>query len=149
MRREWLRRIRDAVLMGLAWAAVWAPVAVLVGLIVDPDESMDEMWPAIGAYPGFLCGAVFYTALGVTRGRLRFDELSLSRVGAWGAASGLLVGLLPFVGLASNEPGGLKGLLQGALIITSFALLSAGSAAGSQALARRWRRENGSTPVLR
>ena len=39
----WPRRIRDAVLMGLAWAAAWAPVGVLVGLIVDPDDSMDEM----------------------------------------------------------------------------------------------------------
>lgn len=147
--RVWPSRIRDAVLMGLAWAAVWAPIGVIVGLIVDPDESMDEMWPAIGAYPGFLCGAVFCTALGVAKGRRRFDELSLSRVGAWGAASGLLVGLLPFVGLASNEPGGLRGMLLGALIITSFALLSAGSAAGSQALVKWWRRENRSTPVLR
>ena len=96
----WPRRIRDAVVMGLAWAAVWAPIGVLVGLIVDPDESMDEMWPAIGAYPAFLCGAVFCTALGFAKGCRGFDELSLSRVGAWGAASGLLVGLLPFVGLA-------------------------------------------------
>lgn len=149
MGREWLRRIRDAVLMGLIWAVAWAPVGVLVGLIVDPDESMDEMWPAIGGYPGFLCGAVFCTVLGVAKGRRRFDELSLSRVSAWGAASGLLVGLLPFLGLASSEPGELRGLLLGALIITSFALLSAASAAVSHALARWWRRENRSTPVLK
>ena len=147
--RVWPRRIRDAVLMGLAWAAVWAPIGVLVGLIVDPDESMDEMWPAIGAYPGFLCGAVCSMALGVAKGRRRFNELSLSQVGAWGAASGLLVGLLPFVGLASSEPGGRRGLLLGAIIVTSFALLSAASAAVSQALAKWWRRENRSTPVLR
>ena len=135
--------------MGLIWAVVWALVGVLVGLIVDPDESMDEMWVAVGGYPGFLCGALFCIGLGVAKGHRRFDELPLSRVGAWGAASGLLVGALPFVGLASNDNGGLRGLLLGVLIITSFPLLSAASATGSLALAKWWRRENGSTLVLR
>ena len=147
--REWPRRIRDPVLMGLIWAAVWALVGVLVGLIVDPDESMDEMWVAVGAYPGFLCGAASCVVLGVTKGRRRFDQLSLSQVGAWGAASGLLVGVIPSVALALVEPAGLRGRLVGALIITSFALLSAASAAGLLAIAKWWRRENGSTPVLR
>ncbi len=54
--KNWLRRIRGAVLMGLTWAVVWAPIGVLIGMIVDPDESMDEMWFAVGGYPGFLCG---------------------------------------------------------------------------------------------
>lgn len=134
---------------GTGWAAAWAPIGVLVGLIVGPDESMDEMWVAIGGYPGFLCGAVFCVVVGVAKGHRRFDELSLSRVGAWGAASGLLVGALPFVGLTSNENGGLLGLLLAVLIITSFALLSAASATWLLALAKWWRRENGSTPALR
>ena len=47
--KQWLRRIRGAVGMRLIWAAVWAPVAVAIGLVIDPDGSMDEMWPAIGA----------------------------------------------------------------------------------------------------
>ena len=63
----WLRRIRGAVLMALTWAVVWAPVGVLIGMIVDPSDSMDEMWVAIGAYPGFLCGAVFLQCLGLQR----------------------------------------------------------------------------------
>ena len=135
--------------MGVIWAVVWAPVGVLVGLTVDPDESMDEMGVAIGGYPGFLCGAVFCIVVGGARGHRRFDELSFSRVGAWGAASGLLVGALPFVGLASNEDGGHRGLLLGVLIITSFALLSAASATGLLALGKWLRRENGSTLVFR
>ena len=40
---NWPRRIRAALLMGLIWAAVWAPVAVLIGVIVDPNDAMDEM----------------------------------------------------------------------------------------------------------
>ncbi len=51
----WLRRIRGAVLMGLTWAVVWAPVGVLIGMIVDPSDSMEEMWVAVGAYPDFSC----------------------------------------------------------------------------------------------
>lgn len=53
--KQWLKRARGAVGMGLIWAVVWAPVAVLVGiLIIDPTDSMDEMWWMVGAIPGFL-----------------------------------------------------------------------------------------------
>ena len=82
--KKWLRRIRGAVLMGLTWAVVWALVAVLIGMIVDPDGSMDEMWVAIGAYPGFIGGVMFSAVLGIAARRRRFDELSLPRFGAWG-----------------------------------------------------------------
>ena len=132
--KKWLRRLRGAVAMGLTWAAVWAVVAVLIGMVVDPDGSMDEMWPAIGAYPGFLGGLVFSAVLGIAAARRRLDELSLWRVGAWGAAAGLLVGLLPYaVGeLNPNVPVWLP-----AVVTASITLLSAVSAAGSLALARR------------
>jgi hypothetical protein len=133
--KKWLRRIRGAVLMGLIWAAVWAPVAVLMGMIVDPDGSMDEMWVMVGAYPGFLGGVVFSAVLGIAAGRRRLDELSLPRVGAWGAVAGLLVGALPFaVGEPTTE---LPLWLLGGVVIGSITLLSAVSAAGSLALARR------------
>ncbi len=145
--KNWLRRIRGAVLMGLTWAVVWAPIGVLIGMIVDPDGSMDEMWVAVGGYPGFLCGAVFSAVLGIAEGRRRFDELSLSRVGAWGAVSGVLVGALPFV-LGSSENAGLPAWLLGVAIIGSITLLSAVSAAGSLALAKWWRRKNSSASVL-
>ncbi len=143
--RTWLRRIRGAVLMALTWAVVWAPVGVLIGMIVDPDESMDEMWFAVGGYPGFLCGAVFSAVLGIAEGRRKFDELSLSRVGAWGAVSGVLVGALPFVlGTPSAQ---FPLWLRGVAIIGSITLLSAVSAAGSLALAKWWRRKNSSASV--
>ena len=130
----WLTRIRGAVLLALTWAVVWAPVGVLIGMIVDPDDSMDEMWVAVGAYPGFLCGAVFCAVLGIAEGRRRFNELSLSRVGAWGAVSGLLVGVLPFVlGTLSTE---LPLWLWGVVIIGPVTLLSSVSAIGSALLAR-------------
>lgn len=133
--KQWLRRARGAVLMGLTWAVVWAPVGVLVGLVVDPDGSMDEMWVAIGAYPGFLVGVLFSIALSVLARRRRFDELSVGRFAAWGAAAGLLVGALPFtIGEAASQT---PLWLLGAVVVGSTTALGALSAAGSLALARR------------
>jgi hypothetical protein len=132
--KKWLRRIRGAVLMGLAWAALWAPVAVLIGTIVDPDESIADIWMVVGAYPGFLCGAVFCAVLGIAEGGRRFDELALPRSGAWGAVSGLLVGMLPFVLGTPNRD--FPVWLLGSAIVGSVTLLSAVSAIGSVLLAR-------------
>jgi len=133
--KRWLRRIRGAVLMGLTWALVWAPVGVLIGMVVDPDGSMDEPWVAVGAYPGFLGGVVFSAVLGIAARRRRLDELSLPRVAAWGAVAGLLVGALPF---AIGEPTTALPLwLLGGIVMGTTTLLSAVSAAGSLALARR------------
>lgn len=132
---RWLRRIRGAVVLGLTWAVVWAVAAVLVGTIVDPDDSMDEMWVAVGAYPGFLGGVVFATVLGMAAGHRRFDELSLARVGLWGAGAGLVVGTLPFV---LGEPTSAVPVWLLALVVTgSTTLLSGASAMASLALARR------------
>jgi hypothetical protein len=125
--------------MGLTWALVWAPVAVLIGTtIVDPNDSMDEMWIAVGALPGFIGGVVFSAVLGIAARHRRFEELSIPRFAAWGAVAGLLVGALPLV---LGEPTSAIPLwrLAGA-IIGSITLLSAGSAAGSLALARRTER---------
>src|SRR5687768_13566090 len=93
---QWLRRIGRAVGLGLAWAVVWAPIAVLIGTtIVDPDNSMDEMWPVIGAYPAFLCAVIFSALLGIAERGRSLDQLSLARAGAWGALAGIVVGVFP------------------------------------------------------
>jgi hypothetical protein len=132
--KDVLRRIRGAVGMGLAWAMVWAPIAVLAGLIIDPDGSMDEMWPAIGAYPGFLSGVVFSALIGIAEGRRGLGELALVRAGAWGAAAGVLVGVLPFtIGESASK---LPLWQLAAIVIGSITLLSALSAVGSAMLSR-------------
>ncbi len=134
-----LKRIADALVMALTWAAVWAPVAMLIGtLIVDPDNSMDEMWVAVGAYPGFLCGMIFFATLGVAEGSRRLDELPLSRAGARGAASGLLVGVFPFAFGTSTSA--LPLWLLAAAVIGSITLMSALSAVASVLVARTVRR---------
>jgi drug/metabolite transporter (DMT)-like permease len=130
-----VRRLRGAVLMGLAWAIVWGPAAVLIGLMVDPDGSMDEMWVAIGAIPGFLGGVAFSIVLALAAGRRHLEELSTARVAGWGALGGVLA--LP---------------LLAAVVIGTIALLSAASAAASLALARKPARPDrlgGGVDVLR
>ena len=122
------------ILMALTWALVWAPVGLVVGTIVDPNESMDEPWLVVGLFPGFLCGAIFAIALGIAEGRRRLAELSLSRVAAWGASSGLVVGALPFMlGTANTALPLWQWLI---LIVGSITLLSSASALASALLAR-------------
>ena len=136
--KRWLRRIRGAVGMGLTWAVGWVLGGVLIGVtsLLLPNllpwevlfEAMDPLVPLM-ALPGFVGGAVFSAVLGIAGRRHRFDELSLSRFGAWGAVGGLLVSAPIMFALGFSPP---------SLALASLmALLCAGSATGSLALARR------------
>ena len=128
------RRIFVVILVALAWAVVWSPVGVLTGIIVDPGGSMDEMWVAIGAYPGFLCGAVFSAVVGIAEGRRRLNEIVLSRVAAWGAVSGLVVGVIPFVLGTVNSA--LPLWLWSIVTVGAVTILSSASAVGTASIAR-------------
>ena len=139
--KKWLRRIRGAVGMGLTWAAGWALVGVLIELFIDPMGSLVDVWPTALAIPGFLGGAVFSAVLQVAEGRRRFDELSLPRFGAWGAVTGLLLGVLAVsAGVASAIFPDLW--LRAAVIIGPTTLLGAVSAVGSALLFRYAAREH-------
>ena len=143
----WLRRIRGAVGMGLAWALGWAITGVLIGVtskilpFLPLDwffEVFDAPLPAF-AVPGFFAGVFFSMVLGIAgRGR-RFHELPLPRFAAWGAVGGLLLTLFPFflvvVGLASLNPAASAWRII-ATIVGPFTLLSAASATGTLLLAR-------------
>lgn len=73
--KKWLRRIRAAVGMGLAWAAGWALVGVLMGVtsLLLPGLPWDRFFavfdaplPAL-AVPGFVGGAIFQSCSGLSR----------------------------------------------------------------------------------
>jgi hypothetical protein len=104
-------------------------------MIVDPSHSSYMGWITSGAYPGFVGGVIFSVLLRFAEGHHRFDELSLPRVGAWGALAGTLLGAIPFV--VFGIPPSTHPLLAGGIIVGSASLLSALSASGSLALARR------------
>lgn len=151
--KNWLRRIRGAVGMGLTWAFAWALGGLLIGVmsILLPGlpwdsffEVFDAPLPAM-AVPGFVGGVLFSMVLGIAGRRRRFSELSLPRFVAWGALGGLLLILFPFalvaVGLASTEGSSVSAWRSIAVISGPFILFSALSAGGSLMLARRT--ENG------
>jgi hypothetical protein len=125
------RSLKRTAILALSWAMAWAPIALLIGVtIIDPDNSMDEMWPLVGAYPGFLCGLLFSALLGIAERGNRLGQVSVPRAALWGLLGGVLVGAIPTV-LA--EPGGLLS----AWIIGSITLMSAVSAVVSVMIARK------------
>lgn len=141
---SWLRRVRGALGMGLVWALGWAIAGggIMEG-IIDPQGRILDMWPQTLAIPGFLGGVVFAALLSVAEGRRRFEELSVRRFAAWGALTGLLLGGLA---LAAGAAPGLPLLLRAAVIVGPVTVLSALSAAGSLALARRAARREALDP---
>jgi len=137
--KKWLRHIRDAVVMGLTWAIQWAVLAVLIGTITEAlsgySIERNHLDPLMAlAMPGFIVGVIFSIVLRFAEGGRRFDELSLSRLAAWGAVVGLLLGVLSFALGTPNDRYSLW-LVVG-IIVGSSTLLSAVSAVGSALLFR-------------
>jgi hypothetical protein len=134
--RQGLRRLRAAIVMGVLWALIWGPAAILLGtLVIDPDNSMDEMWVMIGAIPGFLTGVIFSAVLGIAARERPLEALSTARVGGWGALAGVVIGVLPF--LLGDTSGGALTWVTATTIVASITLLSAVSAAGSLLIAKQ------------
>lgn len=131
---KWLRRIRGAIGMGLAWGVAWFSAGMVLLLIVGPDAA-DVPFPLGFGVLGFLAGALFSGVLGlVARGR-RFSQLSLPRFAGWGAAGGLLFSVL-FVVTATVA--GDAALLDELIFLGPlFAAAGAASAGGALGLARR------------
>lgn len=129
-----LKRIRGAIGMGVLWALAWAPVAVIIGTtIIDPDDSMDEPWVMVGVIPGFISGVLFSIVLGMAARHRKLDDLSVGRFARWGAVAGFATSLLPFL---LGDRGGEPMFKLAAVVISSFTVMSAASAAGSLAMVR-------------
>jgi hypothetical protein len=122
---KWLRRIRGAIGMGLAWAIAWfgAGIALLIA-----GARADVPFPIFFALLGFLAGVTFSGLLGMVEGRRRFDQMSLPRFAGWGGGGGLVLSV------ALSAIVGWDALL---VLAPVFALAGAGCAAGSLALARK------------
>ena len=114
---KWLRRIRGAIGIGLAWAAACSPAGMALLLVVGVGAA-DVPFPLFFGLLGFLSGVTFSVVLGLTEGRRRFDQMSIPR---WVpvALSGALIVVA-----------GLQGAAFG-LLGPVFAVSGAGRAAGS------------------
>jgi hypothetical protein len=132
---KWWRRIRGGIVVGLLWAFGWALLSIPMELFVDPAGDIVDIWPMVLAIPGFLAGTGFAMVLAAAERRRRFEELSLVRVAAWGAVAGVLLGAAVVASLSGGVTAVLS--LQGASVAGSVTLLSAASAVGTLAMARK------------
>jgi hypothetical protein len=138
---DWLRRLRGAIGLGVSWAVGWAPIGAVVGVVLGVTVGAPIGLGGVVlvnatafAILGFAGGALFSTALRLSEGRRRFEELSMPRLTALGAAGGLVLG-----GLVVGS--GLWGIattpLVAAAVVGVSTTLGAGSAAGTLAIARQ------------
>jgi len=137
--KKWLRRIRGAIGMGLTWAVAWggAGTIVMLGFVLRIGSRPDAPFPLMFGAAGFVAGLLFSGVLGLFDGRRRFDQMSLRRFAAWGAAGGSLLAATFVLAISlSGDPAFLWNLV---VVGPVFAVAAAGSAAGSLALARRAR----------
>ena len=134
--KNWWRRIRGAIGMGLTWATAWFGAGLLLARV--PGFYSDLPFALLFAPLGFVTGVIFSGILVAIEGRRSFDRMSLWRFAGWGAASGLLLSWIFVVGTAFG--GG--EILGGGLLVLGpvLAAASAACAAGSLAVARRARR---------
>ena len=130
--KNWGRRIRGAIKMGLAWAAAGFGAGILLARVSSSNP--DLPFALLFAPLGFFAGIIFSGILAMIERRRRFDRMSLSRFAGWGAVSGLLLSGIFVVGAA----------LRGGALWREFlvfgpplAMASAVCAAGSLALAKR------------
>lgn len=132
--KKWLRRIRGAIGMGVAWGVAWFGAGMVLLLIVGPDAA-DVPFPLGFGLLGFLAGALFSAILGVVARGRTFHQLSIPRFAGWGAAGGLLFSVLFVLAVTLSGAGSLLGEL--VVLGPLFAAAGAASAAGALALARR------------
>jgi hypothetical protein len=130
--KQWGRRIRAAVGMGLIWGAAWFGAGILLARV--PGFYSDLPFALLFAPLGFATGVMFTGILAGIEGRRGFGRTSLSRFAGYGAASGLLLSGIFVVGAALRG-----GDSWGELLVFGppLALASAVCAAGSLAIARR------------
>ena len=133
--KNWGRRIRGAIGIGLTWGAAWFGAGILLARVSSfkPDLPFALLFAPLG----FATGIIFSGILVAIEGRRRRDRMSLSRFAAWGAASGLQLSGIFVVGAALRG-----GSVWGEFLVFGPVLTMAGAmcAAGSLALARRGER---------
>ena len=133
--KQWLRRLRGAIKMGLTWGFAWFAAGMVLLLIVGPDAA-DVPFPLGFGLLGFLAGISFSAVVVSLGGRRRFDQMSLPRFAGWGGIGGGLFGVIFVFAVAAFAEGAT--FIQNLVFLGPlFAALGAGSAAGLLVLARK------------
>ena len=126
--QNWLRRIRGAIGMGLAWAVAWGALGAVPRWVFGMNTDL-PIGLLLGLL-GFLGGVTFSAVLALAERRRGLDQMSLPRFAGWGAAGGFLVSAV-FAKAASLGWGDVL------VVVPAVAGACAVSASGSLAMARR------------
>lgn len=133
---KWLRRVRGVIGMGLTWAVGWFGAAGILSAVgLFGDLGLLRVYVVVAALwgvVGFVGGSIFSVVLGIAERSRTFDEMSLPRFSGWGAVGGFLLAI-PWL-FGAGPPPGLQEIVGTGVLM---ALMGAGSAGGSLALARR------------
>lgn len=134
--KTFLRRIRGALGMGIVWALAGGAVGTIIslGFLVRTGSRPDAPFPIMLGALGFVAGVAFSGVVRLVEGRRRFDQISLSRFAAGGAAVGFALSAAFFLAVSRGDPAFLRYFV---LVGPIAALTTGGCAAGSLALARR------------
>ena len=134
--KQWLRRIRGTIGMGLTWAVAGSVAGMIIslGFLVRTGSRPDAPFPIMFAALGFVAGVAFSGVLRLVESRRRFDQMSLARFAGWGAAVGLGLSATFFLAVSRGDPSFLRYFV---VVGPVVAVAAAGCAAGSLALARR------------
>jgi len=134
--KQWGRRIRAAIGMGLTWGVVWSGAGALLARV--PGFYSDLPFALLFAPLGFVTGIIFSGILVVIERRRRFHRVSLPRFAAWSALSGLLLsGIFAVAAALRGQTAWGEFLVFG----PPLTMASAVCAAGSLAMARRAERQ--------
>jgi hypothetical protein len=134
--KTWLRRVRGAIGMGVTWAIAGGVVGTIIslGFVVRTGSRPDAPFPIMLGALGFVAGVLFAGVIRLVEGRRQFDQMSLPRFAAGGAAVGFALSAIFFLAVSRGDPAFLKYFV---LVGPVVAVTAAGCAAGSLALARR------------
>ena len=125
--KEFLRRLRGIIGMGVTWAVGLAGLFTLAGLVFG--GAFVPGLALTGGFLGLVAGGGFAVIMSITERRKRLRDLSLWRIALWGGIGGAVVAG------ATNLIGGSGGLIWP--FVGSVAVIGAIASTGTVAVAKR------------
>jgi hypothetical protein len=132
---KWMSGIRGAMLMIVLWVVGWGLGFGGIMELIDPDGRVQDVWPTVLAIPGIIGGVLFSVLLLIAERGRRFDQIPFARIAIWGAATGILLGILTIPAEVGDVSPGAAGMIG---IFTALSLVAAIGSAVFFRLAARW-----------
>ena len=124
--KQWMYGIRGAMLVVALWVIGWGLGFGGIMELVDPDGKVQDIWPFVLAVPGLIGGVLFAAMLLFGEGGRSLDEVSLGRFALWGAATGVIIGLLTIPAEVGDASPGAAGMIGIATVLGTVAGLGTG-----------------------